>query len=57
MIHHQIHNSKGNYSHNRFVYQNVSWKPHFHRNFEVIYVSKGCVRAVVDGKEKVIQAG
>ncbi len=57
MIDHQTHNSRGNYSYNRFEYQDVQWKPHFHKNFEVIYVSKGRVRAVVDDKERVMQAG
>ena len=41
MIFHQPHNSKTNYNYNAFFYQKEKWDPHFHKNFEVIYVLEG----------------
>lgn len=57
MIFHQPDNSQYNYSYNATVYQNISWQPHFHRNFEVICVLSGAVDCMVNGKRGVLKAG
>ena len=57
MIFHQPSNSQYNYSYNATVYQNISWQPHFHRNFEVICVLSGAVDCMVNGKRGVLKAG
>lgn len=41
MFCHQPLNSTGNYSYNMFVYDNVNITPHFHKNFELVYVISG----------------
>lgn len=41
MLTHQGHNSRANYNYNAYTYSNVSWKPHFHKNFELLYLIKG----------------
>ena len=43
MILHQPHNSAGGYAYNTVIYRNIDYDPHFHTNFEVIYLfSGGC---------------
>ena len=56
MIHHQPHNSKGNYNYNAFAYQNCHWSPHFHKNFEMIYVISGEIQMTVGGNTSTMQA-
>jgi len=41
MFIHQPINSKGNFNYNAFIYVNGSWKPHFHANYELIYIFDG----------------
>lgn len=38
---HQISNSIGNYNYNIFIYEKTIYKMHFHKNFEIIYVTDG----------------
>ena len=49
MIHHQRGNSRGNYNYNAFTYRNQDWAPHFHKNFELIYVKEGALSLTVGG--------
>lgn len=49
MLFHQEHNSKGNYNYNAFQYFNAHWAPHFHKNFEIIYVMDGQLGLSVNG--------
>ena len=43
MIWHQIGNSQGNYTFDARFYKETSYKPHFHRNYELLYaVSQTC---------------
>lgn len=39
MIEHQLHNSYDTY--NAFIYTNKTYNPHFHKNYELIYIMKG----------------
>lgn len=57
MLYHQPHNSIGNYSYNAFIYQNIHYKPHFHKNFELIYVFSGQVRCSVGEKTATLSPG
>ena len=57
MIHHQPHNSKGNYNYNAYTYQNCHWKHHFHTNFEMIYVINGKIQVTVGSNTSTMQAG
>ncbi len=38
---HQPTNSAGNFNYNAFIYTNLNWGQHFHKNFELIYVIEG----------------
>ena len=51
MIFHQPVNSKGNYSYNVRRYVNDEYAPHFHKNFELIYVCYGFPRVRIGNKE------
>lgn len=57
MIIHQPHNSAGGYAYNTVIYENIDYYPHFHTNFEVIYLFSGRVDAVIGGKEVTLQGG
>ena len=57
MILHQPWNSKGNYNYNANVYFNTDWAPHFHKNFELIYVLDGKLSLSVSGKAEEMKAG
>lgn len=49
---HQRLNSRGNNNYNAFVYSNINWAPHFHKNFELIYVIKGEIFLTVNENER-----
>ena len=57
MIIHQPHNSAGGYAYNTVIYKNIEYAPHFHTNFEVIYVFSGRIDAVIGGKALSLFAG
>lgn len=57
MIYHQGHNSKGNYNYNAFIYSSMSWAPHFHKNFELIYLLEGRILLTVNGKSETMESG
>lgn len=48
MIFHQPHNSGGHYNYNAYFYEKEIWEPHFHKNYELIYVVKGDVDCTVN---------
>ena len=48
MVSHQPHNSRGNYNYNMFFYETDIFEPHFHKNFELIYVLEGSISCKVD---------
>jgi len=57
MVFHQPRNSTGNYSFNAYLYDNVSFKPHFHKNLELIYVFDGEVACTAAEKSTVLTSG
>ena len=57
MIFHQPHNSLGNYNYNFTTYRGTSYAPHFHQNFELIYVKEGNVTVAVSGVKKILVRG
>jgi hypothetical protein len=57
MIQHQTSNSCGNYNYNAFLYSDISYSAHFHKNYELIYVLKGTVELSVNGKPDVLKPG
>ncbi len=57
MIQHQTSNSCGNYNYNAFLYSDISYSAHFHKNYELIYVLKGKVELSVNGKSGVLKPG
>ncbi len=57
MILYQTDNSLGNYNYNIYTYKNGHWAPHFHKNFELIYVSEGELNLTVDSLSGTMQKG
>ncbi len=57
MLYHQAHNSVGNYAYNAFFYDNIDYSPHFHKNFELIYVISGQIFCHIDDKSGVLREG
>lgn len=57
MILHQRCNSRGNYNFNAYVYTDTGWVPHFHKNFELIYVMEGELALTVNGRTENMSAG
>ena len=54
---HQPHNSAGGYAYNTVIYDNIHYDPHFHTNFEVIYVFEGRIDAVIGTRPLQLCAG
>lgn len=54
MILYQESNSQSNYNYNIFIYDNVEWQLHFHKNFEIVYVMDGEAVANIGGSETVM---
>lgn len=52
MIKHQAMNSKSNYNYNAYTYFNTDFSPHFHGNYELIYVISGKIRITVSGRSE-----
>lgn len=50
MIFHQPHNSSSGYNYNAFFYETEIWEPHFHKNFELIFVIRGSIVCTIGGK-------
>ena len=57
MFLHQTTNSRGNYNYNAFIYKNISWLPHFHGNYELIYVFEGVTEISVNGVSDTLSKG
>jgi len=57
MFYHQLHNSRSNYNYNAFFYNNIHYTPHFHQNFELLYVLSGKVQCTAGTKSAVVCAG
>ena len=57
MVVHQIKNSGGSFYYEQHIFRDVSFPPHFHRNYELIYVVCGQVSATVDGCRTTLESG
>ncbi len=57
MFFHQSHNSRSNNNYNAFIYQDTSWAPHFHKNFELLYVLEGEVPLQVNDRTATLRTG
>lgn len=57
MVNHQRDNSKGNYNYNAYTYARPHWAPHFHSNFEMIYVLRGKILVTVNENSAVMSEG
>ncbi len=57
MIFHQTHNSGGRYNYNAFFYEKEVWEPHFHKNYELIYVVKGNIECTVNNSSFSLKEG
>ncbi len=57
MILHQVSNSRSNYNCNAYIYYNTSYAPHFHGNYELIYVFEGTTNITVNGIADVLCQG
>lgn len=58
MAFHQAQNSLTRQNYNAYIHRrSLHWPPHFHQNYEVIYIFEGCVRAVIGGKELFLRPG
>ena len=56
-IFHQPHNSAGNHSYNVYIYKNVDYNLHFHKNYEIIYVMEGKAHCSINNKTEIISEG
>lgn len=56
-IFHQIHNSQVNHNYNIYIYDNINYTHHFHKNYEVTYVIEGNAVCSVNGKQQTLAAG
>ncbi len=57
MIYHQKHNSKANYNYNAYIYFNTDYTPHFHENYEFIYLLGGQINVTVNGRKENLKKG
>lgn len=57
MLFHQPQNSVGNYAYNANIFDDVEFLPHFHRNFELIYIISGQVQCTAGEKTALLSAG
>lgn len=57
MLLHQPWNSKGNYNYNAYIYTDTDWSPHFHKNFELIYILDGTLTLTVNKRSEQMQKG
>lgn len=57
MYRHQTINSKASHPYEAFVFQNHNMSPHFHRNYEIVFVIDGAFEMEVDGRITVLEAG
>lgn len=54
---HQLHNSRGYYNYNAYVYTSVFWDFHFHENYELVYTLEGKVELTVGSSRVVLYEG
>lgn len=57
MYSHQAINSKASHPYEAFIFQNHNMMPHFHRNYELVFVIEGTFEMEVDGRRTMLEAG
>lgn len=57
MYRHQSKNSNASNPYEAFIFQNINMTPHFHRNYELIYVFDGTVELTTDGRSTLLSPG
>ena len=57
MIIHQIPNSRGNYNYNAFIYTDLQWYSHFHKNFELMYSIRGTITVTINSNTVFLKKG
>ena len=57
MILHQLDNSADRRHYNAYVYENMSWKTHFHKCYELIYAIEDGSRVILNGSEQLLAKG
>ncbi len=57
MIFHQNHNSNSNYNYNTAFYTDTIWENHFHKNLELIYITKGSLNCTLNNVPYRMTAG
>lgn len=56
-IFHQPYNSVGNHTYNVYFYDGIDYQPHFHKNYEVVYVLRGNVFCTVGNRSGTVEEG
>ena len=56
-IFHQTHNSQGNYNYNIYIYDDINYTHHFHRNLEITYVMQGKAVCSVNDRQQIVEEG
>ncbi len=54
---HQVTNSRANFNYNAFIYENITWETHFHKNFELIYSIEGTHTIYIEQKKHTLNKG
>lgn len=57
MVIHQIKNSGGSFFYEPNIFTNLLFPPHFHRNYELVYMLSGQMEVIVDGRTALLEAG
>lgn len=57
MLWHQIGNSQGNYTFDARFYKETTYRPHFHRNYELLYAVAGDCQVQVASMELTVNEG
>lgn len=57
MIIHQTNNSQGNFFYENRIYRDRDFPPHFHRNYELLYIFFGQLEVNIDGRVTVLEPG
>lgn len=56
-IFHQTHNSQSNYNYNIYIYDQINYAHHFHKNYEIAYVLSGKAIYSVNDKQQILEEG
>lgn len=57
MLWHQVGNSQGNYTYDARFYKETNYRPHFHKNYELLYAVAGSCQAEVASRRLTVEQG